>query len=330
MTARPLPVLSSGDLLADRRLALAGDYAAAGEPAAAVDLCEQALERAPDWAAGWFMLGEFREAAARADAADREALGRAAVEAYLRARSLDPDDRCGATLRLARAGAIPAPNGSPPAHVRDLFDGYAARFEASLVGALGYRGPEQFAAMLARVAPERRFAAAIDLGCGTGLLAPVVRPRVERLVGVDLSPAMLDRARSGGFYDELVVGEIVADLTRRPPATFDLILAADVFCYVGDLAPVFAAVARVARPDALVLFTTESVEESEPGGGVVLRDSLRWAHRPRHVALGAAACGLAVAAETPVVVRRDRGCDVGGRLTALVPATIAERPMNGG
>ena len=55
--------LSSGDLTADRRRAMAREYLAAGEAQAAAELMEQALEIAPDWAAGWFELGEFHEAA---------------------------------------------------------------------------------------------------------------------------------------------------------------------------------------------------------------------------------------------------------------------------
>ena len=312
--------LSSGDLVADRRLELAREYDAAGEPAAAAELVEQALELVPEWAAGWFSLGEFREKAAESAAeetVEAEARRASAVAAYREALRLDPDDRCGATLRLARLGAIAAPAAPPTAHVRDLFDGYADRYEASLVTALGYRGPQLIGEALDRHAAGRRFAAALDLGCGTGLLAPVIRPRVERLDGVDLAPAMIARARAGGLYDALEVGDVVAAMAARPPASVDLITAGDVFCYLGDLAPVFAAAARVAAPGAVFVFTTETVGEDETGGEVVLRDSLRWAHRPGHLERFAVEAGFRVEAIEPAVLRRDRGRDIAGRVTLI-------------
>lgn len=315
---------------------MARDYASAGETIAAAELTEQALELAPDWAAGWFALGEFREAAAEAarrsaadgaeaaveapgapDVAAAEAQRTGAVVAYRAALRLDPEDRCGAALRLARLGAEPAPAAPPPAHVRDLFDGYAERYEASLVTALGYRGPELIGGALDRFAPGRRFDHALDLGCGTGLIAPVLRPRVGRLDGVDLAPAMIAKARAGGLYDGLEVGEVGAAMARRTEASLDLITAGDVFCYLGDLGAVFAAAGRVARDRALVVFTTEAVDAAEEGGEVVLRDSLRWAHRRSHLEDAAARAGFAVVAIETATLRRDRGRDIVGHVGVL-------------
>ncbi|MDK9697293.1 MAG: methyltransferase domain-containing protein [Siculibacillus sp.] len=302
--------LSSGDLVADRRLEMARDYAAAGEVVAAAELVEQALELAPHWAAGWFALGEFREAAAAADGDGTRRVR--AAEAFREALRLDPEDRCGATLRLARLGAAPIPDAPPPAHVRDLFDGYADRYEASLVTALGYRGPQLIDDALDRHAAGRRFAVCLDLGCGTGLLAPVIRGRVDRLEGVDIAPAMIARARAGGLYDDLEVGDVAAAMAGRPAGSLDLLTAGDVFCYLGDLSGVFAAAARVAAPGALFVFTTEAVDEDEPGGEVVLRDSLRWAHRRAHLERVAAATGFAATAIESATLRRDRGREIGG------------------
>ena len=341
--------LSSGDLVADRRLEMARDYALGGEPAAAAELVAQALDLVPDWAAGWFALGEFREAAsaragdAATEAGDagpgapvdprRDGGGRGAAEAtspadaaafrdgaiaaYREALRLDEADRCGATLRLARLGAAPAPDAPPAAHVRDLFDGYAERYEASLVTALGYRGPELIGRMLDGHAAGRRFATAFDLGCGTGLVAPVIRGRVDRLDGVDLAPAMIAKARAGGLYDGLEVGEVVAAMEARAPRSIDLVTAGDVFCYLGDLTPVFAAVARVAVAGAVFVFTTEAVADDEPGADVVLRDSLRWAHRRRHLEEAARAAGFEVTAIEAAVLRRDRGADIAGHVALL-------------
>lgn len=302
MTPSPrAPSHTSGDLTADRRRAHAREYLAAGEPAAAAELMEQALELVPEWAVGWLELAEFREAAGDRDGA---------VAAYERCLALDADDHCGASLRLVRLRAREAPPAPPAAHVRDLFDGYAGRFEKSLVEGLGYRVPEDLAALLAAHAPDRRFAACLDLGCGTGLMAPLLRPRVDRLEGVDLSSAMVDAARAKGLYDALAVAELVADLTDRPAATFDLVVAADVFCYLGDLAPAFAETARALASGGLFAFSVEALAMDESDEPWRLRDSLRYAHAPAHVEALARASGLVPLELRPSVGRRDRGRDV--------------------
>ena len=130
----PMPsrlFLSSGDLMADRRFDFARDLQLKGDLAAAADLLMQAIELAPNFASAWFTLGGIREE-----------LGEhpAAIAAYQKAQASDPGDRHGAGLRLMRLGAEPV-SGMPQAYVQTLFDQYAPRFEASLVGDLGYRGP---------------------------------------------------------------------------------------------------------------------------------------------------------------------------------------------
>jgi predicted TPR repeat methyltransferase len=290
--------LTSGDPIADRRFERARDYAADGDPAAAAELMEQALEIAPDWAAGWFALGEFRAAAA---------LEAEAITAFERAIALDPSDRCGASLRLARLGARPVPDVPPPAHVRDLFDGYASRFEDSLVRRLGYRGPEVMVAAIEAAAGARRFGSGLDLGCGTGLMARALAGRVDRLDGVDLSAAMVAVARASGLYRGLEVDDLLAALDRRPDGSLDLVTAADVFCYLGDLGAIFAAVARVTTPDGLFVYTVEKAGDDE---GVRLGEGLRYAHGRRHLETAGRAAGWARMRIEETTVRRDRGRDV--------------------
>lgn len=137
------------------------------------------------------------------------------------------------------------------------------------------------------------------------------------LEGVDLAPAMVAKARARGLYDDLAVAEIVAWMDDRPAASRDLLIAGDVFCYLGDLAPAFTAAARIAAPGALFAFTTEAVGDDEPGGDVVLRDSLRWAHRRRHLEAAAAAAGFRVALLETATLRRDRGRDIAGHVAVL-------------
>ncbi len=296
------PSLSSGDLLADRRFEYARLYAEAGDHGAAADLFAQALELAPGWDACRFALGEALAAAG--DTA-------AAAAAFARLLERDPQDRFGARLQLALLGAAPVPPTAPEAYVRALFDDYADRFEAALVGDLGYRTPSEIAATIARLRPGARFARVLDLGCGTGLAGAALRPVADHLEGVDLSADMVANAAAKGVYDDLRVGEVVAHL-RAGTEPIDLIVAADVFVYVGDLCAIFAAAAERLAPGGLFAFSVERADESEAPEGWRLGASLRYAHTATHVEDLAGRNGLALVTLAPTTLRMDRGEPVAG------------------
>ena len=186
--------ITSGDLIADRRYEMARGYAAEGDLAAAADLYLQAVELVPGFASAWFALGEAREALG-----DREG-ARAAFE---RAAAADPDDRHGAALRLARLGGADPATQALHGYVRTLFDQYAPRFDRALAD-LSYSAPEKLREAVTK--HGQRFGTMLDLGCGTGLAGAAFRPHVDWLVGVDLSPKMIEEARKKGFYDRLAVG----------------------------------------------------------------------------------------------------------------------------
>ena len=157
--------------------------------------------------------------------------------------------RCGSIRRTGRARRCgwqrsrTRADRPAPAYVARLFDDYAPRFERHLTSELGYRGPRILRDAVEAVAPVRRFRRALDLGCGSGLAGAAFRPIVESLAGVDLSPAMIEEARRTGVYDGLEVGDVAAFLAKQTSGEADLILAADVFVYLGDLAPTLQAAA---------------------------------------------------------------------------------------
>jgi predicted TPR repeat methyltransferase len=274
--------LSSGDLMADRRFDFARDLQLKGDLVAAADLLLQATELAPGFASAWFTLGEIRE-----KLGEREA----AISAFRKAQVSDTEDRHGANLRLMLLGTAPL-SAMPSAYVQALFDQYAPRFEASLLGDLGYRGPALlFKAVLGVRAAIRKpafFKRAIDLGCGTGLAAAAFAKEVDHFIGVDLSPRMIEKARATGFYAELEVADMVQGLLSKPDASADLILAADAMVYVSDLAPVLREAKRVLAPGGLLAFTAET----HSGDGVVLGQGLRYAHGSAYVRASIDAAGL--------------------------------------
>jgi predicted TPR repeat methyltransferase len=294
--------LSSGDLAADRRFEFARDLQLKGDLAAAADLLQQAIELAPAFASAWFVLGEIRA---------RLGEHAAAVAAFRKARKSDYEDRHGASLWLMRLGAEEL-SAMPQAYVRTLFDQYAPKFENALVDDLGYRGPALlFAAVLAARRAVRKpafFKRAIDLGCGTGLAASAFASEVDHFTGIDLSPRMIEKARSSGLYAELEVSDMLEGLRGKTDGSADLVLAADAMVYVADFVGVLKEVKRVLVEGGLVAFTVET----HGGEGVVIGEGLRYAHGARYVhgALGSA--GLALAQFEELSARNEDNTPVPG------------------
>jgi predicted TPR repeat methyltransferase len=295
---------SSGDLIADRRFAIAQELLARGDFVGAADLLAQAIEAAPRFASAWFALGELR---------DKLGQRAAAIAAFQQVCALDAEDRLGAGLHLVRLGALAAGD-MPAAYVRTLFDQYAPRFDAALTEGLGYRGPAVLReAIQAACAAERRpmpFDDMLDLGCGTGLAGAAFRPLVRRLTGVDLSERMVAMARMKQMYDRLETGDLVEFLhaEARERHVYALIVAADVFAYFARLPSVLAAAARVLAPGGLLAFTVET----HPGDDVILGEKLRYAHGAAHVRMAVAGAGLALIALTEASTRSEAGAPVPG------------------
>ena len=300
--AKPLDT-SSGDLLADRRADYAEMLFGSGEAAPAAELMLGALELAPGWAMGWFRLGEFHEAAGALDQA---------AEAWRMAQKLDPEDRAGAALKLALAGAAPMSAAPPPAFVETLFDQYAEKFDDALVKTLDYRVPELLAEAIAAQG-RKNFGLAIDLGCGTGLMGERLRPSAGTLDGYDISAEMLRKAGAKGVYDRLVKADLQSFAYDGEKA--DLVTAADVFMYVGALDGIVKTIADMLAPDGLFAFSVERL-----AARAISRSSPRAATRIRKP-MSAACCGqrLRLLSLETKIIRQDRREPVEG---LIVVATI--------
>src|SRR4051812_41753050 len=105
-----------------------------------------------------------------------------AVEAFRKAVEYGADPELHGYYIAALTG-VDAPTATPKRYVQTLFDSYADGFEEHLVQVLHYGAP----AILAQGLPQREWGAALDLGCGTGLMGERLRPHVRFLVGVDIS-----------------------------------------------------------------------------------------------------------------------------------------------
>ena len=172
-------------------------------------------------------------------------------------------------------------NRAPSDYLVAYFDHFAEGFDKQLIEVLGYRVPEELVKLLASTA--RTWTRAIDIGCGTGLAGPLLRGGCQHLVGIDLSPRMLQKAAGRKTYDALVEADILAWLSETRER-FDLVFAADTLVYFGDLTDVFTATARVTEPGALLAFNIETTANAP----YELLPSGRFAHDPRAVAASAA------------------------------------------
>ncbi|MBA3476863.1 MAG: tetratricopeptide repeat protein [Lautropia sp.] len=228
---------------------------------------------------------------------------------------------------LAAAGAGRPPAAAPPAYVKTLFDDYADEFDDHLVKVLHYRAPSTLATHLQAIAAQP-FRSALDLGCGTGLCGPLLKPMAQRIKGVDLSGRMLEKARARGTYEQLVQAEIVQFLSSTQER-HDLVVAADVFIYIGNLEPVFRGVRRVmatpgqgvAHPpisqEALFCF---SAEVARPGvQDFELLPSLRYAHAEGYLRELAQAHDFDIVRIVHEPIRKDQREVIDGMFAYLKP-----------
>lgn len=308
--------LSSGDLTADRRAQYARQYAEGGDLGAAVDLQVQALELAPGWAAGWHALGNYREKAGDLTGA---------ADAWRQVLALAPVDIFGAGLKLSLTGQAETPPAPPSEYVEALFDGYSDRFDAALLEDLGYCVPERLTALLTDVAgADAQFAKVIDLGCGTGLFGERIRRRTSWLEGYDLSQGMLAKAGDKGVYDRLGQADILhgipaARLHGAEPA--DLVAAADVFAYFGDLDGVIGVASDLIAPGGLLAFSCEAgLADSD----WLLQASLRYCHGARYLSTLIERHGLSIERLVQEPIRRDGPDTITGLLV------IARKPLLAG
>lgn len=218
---------------------------------------------------------------------------------------------------LAALGAAPVPARAPADYIAPFFDSYADIFERILVDHLDYRAPERVAEALKLATGARGGLTVLDIGCGTGLAGIAVRARCARLVGVDLSAQMLAKARARGLYDALHVAAIteVPDLPRE--TDYDAVIAADVFVYVGDLAPELAAIRQVLRPGGTMIFTTERWDTPPPGASWRLARNGRYVHARDHLRTLAEAAGFSVVEAGPTTLRNEYGKPVASDLYVL-------------
>jgi predicted TPR repeat methyltransferase len=286
----------------DGWLALARCHMRLGQLQESIHSFQTLLEQQPDNGLAWQELGEcFRlvESFDQAAHAYQQAI----------AHGNDTDYTQFLLAAVTQQGVVPQP---PSSYVQALFDDYAADFESHLVGTLGYQGHQAVVHHLPGNG-QQPLGHVLDLGCGTGLCGQLVRPRANRLVGVDLAPQMVEQAQATGLYDELWTGDL-HDRLAESNHTFDTVLAADVLIYVGALERLFALLAQRMKAGGVWSF---SVEAGAPGSGVQLLTSLRYSHAPDYIQSLAKQHGFSVLGQHTTPIRHDQRQPVMGDFWVL-------------
>ncbi|MDQ2778662.1 MAG: tetratricopeptide repeat protein [Pseudomonadota bacterium] len=315
---------------------LAGVHRKQGRLAEAEAACREALKVAPDFAEGWYSLsrllmerGEIHEgllANSRAIALwpqhlqAREQVIRALVLLGERDRAAslyrdwlaeEPDNPV-VQHQLAACTGQQAPDRASDAYVQQVFDQFAASFDAKLE-ALHYRAPALVAQALAEaVGPPKQQLDIVDAGCGTGLCGPLLAPWARRLAGCDLSVGMLRRAQPRGCYHVLHQAELVHYLQTQP-SRYDAVVSADTLCYFGDLQAALAAAHTALRPGGWLVFTVESLPEDANQPHRLLANG-RYAHAKSHVLATLEQSGFGRVRITSDTLRSEAGQPVTGWL----------------
>jgi len=271
----------------------------------AVETLRQALAIRPE-AEGFRRLGQVLRWLRRTDEAA------ANYEAWLR---IEPDNPI-ARHMLAACTLSEVPARASDAFVTTMFDGLAGSFDEAL-HRIEYRAPALVGQALQRAAGEpRQELGIVDIGCGTGLLAPYLRPYARRLVGVDLSPKMLAQAAKRALYDESVVAELGSFL-RASPGGFDVVASSDTLVYFGDLGEVLAAARRSLRPGGTLVFTLEhEANQAETPAGYRIHPHGRYSHTEPYVRGGLAEAGFERVEVEKATLRREGDAYVEGLVVA--------------
>ncbi|MCF8055096.1 MAG: tetratricopeptide repeat protein [Desulfocapsa sp.] len=200
-----------------------------------------------------------------------------AEKLYRRLLRYKPDHQAAQHMINSLSGQTP--DSAPLDYVETVFDNYAKDFEDSLLGRLQYKTPMALWDRYCHFFREVPRKYCLDLGCGTGLAGVQFAPCCSHMVGVDISEEMLAVANEKNLYNELKKDDISHFLCTAQPFSFDLIIAADVFIYLGDLKKIFTACFEKTKEGGVFLF---SVEEST-SEQFEIKETGRFGHSTQYI-----------------------------------------------
>jgi predicted TPR repeat methyltransferase len=290
------------ELTAEELTGLADKLRGNGFTESTFQCLKRVTELTPENSDAWHALGFAAQAAGRREAA------RDAFAHYLAAR---PEDASIRHILTALKDEAPPPR-APDECILQIFNDFSSHYDSKMRDNLSYQAPERIQELIRAESGDSKGLEILDIGCGTGLAGVGLKERAACLVGIDLSPEMIDVARERDIYDQLEIAEITEWL-EQTEGQFDLIVACDCLVYFGDLQRVAALAARRLKRGGCFAFTTERGEKYP----FHLADSGRYTHHPDHVREVAASAGLIVGRLEEGFLRTERGVEVTGLLALL-------------
>jgi predicted TPR repeat methyltransferase len=214
---------------------------------------------------------------------------------------------------------------APSQYVENVFDGYAEKFDTHLQQALKYEAPRELVTLIKRYAtlPAAKWNI-LDLGCGTGLVGAAIAPFSRQMVGVDLSTKMLAKARERNLYQRLEHLDLLTMMQAEKSASYDVIIAADVFVYLGKLDEIVCEIKRLLSPNGVFAFTVEDVvtaeneeahQDTQPE--YQLKNTGRYAHSTGYLTKLAATNNFLIQEMAATQIRVERNKPIAGHLVLL-------------
>lgn len=231
-----------------------------------------------------------------------------AIRSFKKVLKIHPGHEAAGHMLAALTGAdVSSP---PEKYVQEVFDNYSGYYETSLLEELEYGVPEKMKSIVtAGVNWKKSFQYGLDLGCGTGLCGAAFFEMPTRLDGLDLAPKMIEIARSKNIYEALHISGINEFLSSEV-GPFDLVLASDVFAYLGELQDTLHSVYARTTEDVLFCFSTETIS----GSGYKLRSTGRFGHSTDYIEKTASDTGWKVLETHRTSLRKEKEAWVEGNL----------------
>lgn len=240
-----------------------------------------------------------------------------AAEAYKEVLEIDPSDHGGAAVRMASMGKAKAPARAPQAYVATLFDQHASVFDKVLVDDLAY-GVPKLAADLLSEHNLSNFPRILDLGCGTGLMGLQLASEQSNLIGVDLSENMIEIAYDRDIYEALYVADVEDYLLDNDEAAWNLICAADVLPYLGDLDQFAKGIADNLILGNHCIFSTETLPlEDFSEQNYTVGKFQRFAHQLSYIENTFKKYKMETLISKEIIVRYEQGNPIFGHLVLM-------------
>jgi len=234
----------------------------------------KAIELKPNYAEAYYNLGALYINMGR----NLKELGKIseAVKYFKKSLKIHPEDSMGVSLELARLGYKDMPDKTPLNYMQDYYKKKSKQYELGMFNK--YYGHLLIKNALKKTHNQHEKVDFLDLGCGAGNLAEFLRPYARTLVGVDLSPDMLQVAKKNELYDSLHKKDLVKFLGEIT-ICYDVVVAAAVMVHFSDLEDIFSLVWDRLKVNGKFIFSIFEGTQKD----IELNSSLFYAHSEDYV-----------------------------------------------